>query len=179
MTSRPIRSGSDPYELSAEEVAALDTMLSLPSAERAGYLTRALGSAEAGLDALIQFTLVAQSVVENNREAIEMIRITEMHTHPHRADQINLPTLRGALRGLTLSNDCSSPARCDGCAFRTGTLANQSEITTLDADHCSDLGGETFYCHEELDEDGKPVKACAGYAERLKRSIEADPCGGC
>lgn len=48
--------------------------------------------------------------------------------------------------------------RCDTCAFRLGTFANQSAATTMDALKCA-LEGEEFMCHEKQNEG----RVCAGW----------------
>lgn len=59
---------------------------------------------------------------------------------------------------------------CGGCAFRLGTAANQSPITTIDADDCAHPGEQPFMCHETLDDNGNPQEACGGFAKaRAKR----------
>lgn len=54
-----------------------------------------------------------------------------------------------------------SAPRCDGCAFRLGTLANQSVATQMTALKCV-IEGEPFYCHKGVG-DGEPKRLCAGY----------------
>lgn len=55
------------------------------------------------------------------------------------------------------------PERCKTCAFREGTIPNQSAGTLLEAMHCV-LGTDPapFGCHQGL-KDGVPTKLCAGY----------------
>lgn len=67
---------------------------------------------------------------------------------------------------------------CDGCAFRSGTEANQYGPTLLTAIQCV-VDGEPFNCHD-VDPDGKPVdsgRVCQGWLaatsfhERPRRSV--------
>jgi hypothetical protein len=50
-----------------------------------------------------------------------------------------------------------------------GSHANQSPATTADGDWCGHEGEANFMCHEDLDANGEPTKACAGWA-RLRQS---------
>jgi hypothetical protein len=51
--------------------------------------------------------------------------------------------------------------RCRSCAFRLGTYPNHCWQTVVDAFGCVD-SGETFHCHERIDDDDCP-EVCAGY----------------
>lgn len=116
-----------------------------------------------------QFIGLANSVVANNREMVEIILITEGGLHPDHssgAKSANLPTIFGALSGILLADGVTSDKLCPGCAFRLGTSANQSPVTTGDADLCV-KDSDVFMCHEELDRYGRPTKGCAGYATKL------------
>jgi len=126
------------------------------------------------VDLFAAFIGMANSVVENNREMIEMELVTAGGFHPNTAEKINLPTIFGALGGVAVAAGCQSPKRCGGCAYRLGTPANQSPCTTLDAEQCADER-ELFHCHEEFDDAGNPVRVCAGWAEatRARRGTPA------
>ena len=69
--------------------------------------------------------------------------------HPQLAEKINLPTLFGALHGVVLAAGVKSDKTCGGCAFRLGTPANQSPITTGDADWYFHPGEGDCLCHED------------------------------
>jgi hypothetical protein len=110
-----------------------------------------------------QFIGLANSVVANNREMIELAGIISGEMHPDKAHQINLPTIFGALVGAKLANAAATDKVCAGCAYRLGTPANQSPVTTCDADWCDKGSGYDFMCHEDLDESGNPTHICRGH----------------
>ena len=114
-----------------------------------------------------QFVGLANSVVSNNREMIELFAITECGVHPHNAHQVNLPTIFGALCGVELAASVNQKKTCAGCAYRLATCANQSPVTTCDADWTSQ-DDQTFWCHEKLDDNGNPTSICLGHAQRMK-----------
>jgi hypothetical protein len=120
--------------------------------------------AEALLTMFAEFIGLANSVVANNREAIELFLITDKQWHPYDAEKVNLPTIMGALNGLKLVEGINQEKTCHGCAFRKGTPANQCLPTTFDAAYCADEG-EKFLCHEDLDQNGQPFKTCRGYGQ--------------
>lgn len=131
-----------------------------------------------GADALValfaQFMGLANSVVANNREMVELILITEAGMTPATAEQSNLPTVFGALQGVTIAAGIDQSKLCHGCAFRLGTVANQSPVTTSDADWCSHPGEKNFLCHMDGQAEGQHRKACAGFAQlRARRSKES------
>jgi hypothetical protein len=112
-----------------------------------------------------QFIGLANSVVANNREMVEIILITEGGMWPNSAEQANLPTIFGALNGVVIADGIDQSKLCEGCAFRVGTSANQSPVTTCDADWQSHPGNANFMCHMDMDNEGQPKKACAGFAQ--------------
>lgn len=126
-------------------------------------------AAEHGVKALAilfaQFMGMANSVVANNREAIELFGIVEGGLMPQVAEQLNLPTIFGACNGAIIAQAVDQEPLCEGCAFRLGTVANQSPITTCDADWLSHPGEDPFWCHEDLNDKMEPTKACAGFAQ--------------
>lgn len=159
------------YRLSDADADALAGVALLPVDMRTEILTRYL--AASGSIALVnlfaKFIGLANSVVQNNRGMIEVILIGEGDMHPYQAEKANLPTIFGALQGVKLANSVQPKAACQGCAYRLGTMANQSPATTGDAAWCaSDSYGEDFMCHERLDEAGQPRRVCIGHAQRLK-----------
>lgn len=167
--------GAD-YAMSPAQANALLGTTGLPQDLRVMVLQNyagAHGLAEV-VDLFAHFIGLANSVVENNREAAELVLVTEGGLHPNTASKINLPTIMGALAGVKLAAGISQDRTCVGCAFRLGTCANQSPITTIDADDCSEPGEEPFMCHEDLDDLDMPTKACAGFAQaRAARKREA------
>lgn len=117
------------------------------------------------------FVGMANSVADNTREQFELYLITECHHHPHLAEKINLPTIQGALEGVTLAQS-GNKGMCATCAFRLGTPANQCHTTTLDAKWTSETD-EKFMCHEALDPDNEPTKPCAGWAKRHQENFQS------
>lgn len=163
------------YDLSPAAVLWLKGVVNLPEEYRLMALEQA--ASEHGAQEIIswfsQFIGLANSVVSNNREAIEIFDITENGAHPHVSEKLNLPTIFGALQGLELSKNSCSKGRCKGCAFRKGSLANQSAFTTSDAEFALD-DDSVFWCHEDMTDDGKPTRKCSGWAEsRSQRKKQA------
>lgn len=123
---------------------------------------------EALLNLFSQFIGLANSVVHNNREMVELYLVTDCDHHPYAADKINLPTIFGALNGVALANGIDPAKTCPGCAFRSGTCANQSPVTSCDADWA--VRGEIdFMCHDHLGENGKPDRKCIGFSKSKHR----------
>lgn len=115
-----------------------------------------------------QFIGLANSVVANNREMIELAGIISGELHPERAHEINLPTIFGALSGVKAANLVPAEAKtCGGCAYRLGTPANQSPVTTSDVDWQRGAGDD-FWCHEDMNADGSPNRKCIGHLLAMK-----------
>lgn len=160
--------------------AARDVLMgatSLPADLRALVLRHFLADhgAEALIEAFAQFIGLANSVVANNREMIEIILICDGGMSDREAEKANLPTVFGALNGLKIAEGLEPAGMCEGCAFRVGAPANQSPCTTVDADHCAEPGEVNFLCHAEgLDDRGEPTRGCAGWAQlRARRKAVA------
>lgn len=121
-----------------------------------------------GTEALIglfgEFIGLTHRLAAAAEEAATVILITE-GLDPHEAERVNTPTLMGALQGIMLADGVDRSKTCGGCAFRLGTVANMSPCTTADAADCVPASGSMFMCHENMDEKGKPTKACAGWAQ--------------
>lgn len=116
----------------------------------------------AGLvEAFAQFIGLANSVVSNSHDFLELAAIVHGDMHPYQAEKINFPTIFGALMGVPLAEFGCDQA-CHGCAFRLGSAANQSPATTVDADWCGHPGEQPFMCHEDMDK-GEPTKICQGW----------------
>ena len=156
------------YTLTDKEADTLAGCAVLPTELRTEILSHYVE--QHGPDALVtlfaQFIGLANSVVLNSREMIEIILIAEGNMHPHTAERANLPTISGGIAGAKLANKVPQNHKkmCAGCAFQRGTAANQSIITTLDAEQCLSEGESPFMCHDDMTERGEPTKACAGYA---------------
>lgn len=160
------------YALTKSDAGRLSGIPYLPEDIRRMALARILD--EIGPTEMVrlfsQFIGLANSVVANNREMIEMLGITSGDLHPHDAHQINLPTIQGALNGVRLAADAPRKGMCQGCAFRLGTPANQSPVTTLDAEYSiNERDRQEFLCHERLDRKGRPKSLCAGFATRTAK----------
>lgn len=125
-----------------------------------------------GQDAMLalfsQFIGMANSVLLNCRDSLEIFGIVHAGFGPYEAEKINFPTLFGALNGIKLAVGVNQAKTCHGCACRIGTLANQSPATTCDVDYCLE-GDDKFWCHEELDDKGMPTKRCIGFQTHLKK----------
>lgn len=120
------------------------------------------------LELFADFIGMANRVIENTREAIELNLIIDHGWHPNTAEKVNLPTIFGALFGVSLAKGIDQDKLCAGCAFRIGTVANQCPSTTIDADWCAHPGERPFMCHEDLDEAGNPTRGCAGFAQKRR-----------
>ena len=172
--AEPVRSGPicTDYNLTAKQARELMGAVLLPAEIRRKVLAlyaRKHGQA-ALIDLFAQIIGLANSVVANTCDMVELELIVAGVMHPDRPDQgPNLPTLFGALSGVALAEGIDQAPLCHGCAFRLGTPANQSPITTCDADWCSHPGEEPFYCHEDRDENDDPTRGCAGFAQMRKR----------
>lgn len=118
-------------------------------------------------DLFSRFIGMANSVVANNREMLEMYLISEQGMHPYTAEKINLPTIFGALQGCTLVEGIDQTKTCETCAFRLGTPPNQSPVTTTDADWVMSEKDTQFMCHHDMDEHGNPTRKCTGYTQRM------------
>lgn len=125
----------------------------------------------------VQFVRLAKSVQENTREAVDFVAITEFDMNPMSHETPNLPTLSGALHGYRLAAKVRPERLCDGCAYRLGSIANQSAITTDDADYCANERHH-FLCHERVDARGQPYQACAGYAQQKRQLLSGGASDG-
>lgn len=119
------------------------------------------------VELLAQFIGMANSVAANCAEMSDTVLITECGVHPDKFDRVNLPTIFGACQGVQIANKCDPTGACHGCAYRLGSIANQSPITTSDAEFMAhDRKG--FMCHAELDERGEPLRVCVGHAKAAR-----------
>lgn len=117
-----------------------------------------------------QFIGMANSVAENCAEMSDQVLIEECGVHPDKFTSVNLPTIIGACQGVMIASKCDPAGACYGCAYRLGSIANQSPITTCDAEFMAhDQKG--FLCHAHLDDQGEPTRACVGHAKAAKATI--------
>lgn len=127
-----------------------------------GYLQR--NGSQRLVELLAQFIGMANSVAENCAEMSDQVLIEECGVHPDKFTSVNLPTIIGACQGVQIASKCDPKGACHGCAYRLGSIANQSPITTCDAEFMAhDRKG--FMCHAHLDEQGEPTKVCVGHAK--------------
>jgi hypothetical protein len=159
------------HEMRADQAKALLGATNLPREIRLEILEqyRRDRGGWALVELFADFIGLANQVVENNREVVELTLVTEGQMHPYTAEKVNLPTIFGALNGVVLADGIDPAALCPGCAFRKGTPANQSPSTTCDADFCGHPGEEPFMCHMEFDDQGEPTRACPGFAQLRAR----------
>lgn len=156
---------SSDYALTKEQVNELKGMTCLPHEFRVMLLKKFLEKhkPEDLVELFSQFIGMANSVEENTREFIELYLVTECNHTDKIAAMINLPTVFGALFGAEVAIK-PTKGMCGTCAFRLGTFANQSPVTSHDAKWSSETDCK-FMCHEDLDEHNEPTKPCAGYAK--------------
>lgn len=156
------------YEIRPELASLLYGVATLPFEDRVlalGAIGHKYGAQEL-VELFAQFIGLASSVAENAKEHAEDLLIVMGGVHPHTAEKINMPCVLGALNGLHLVEGIDTSTVCHGCAFRKGTIANQSWSTTMDAEGCTQPGDDPFLCHEDLDDKGLPTKGCRGFAQR-------------
>ncbi|HGO9838641.1 hypothetical protein [Pseudomonas aeruginosa] len=157
------------YQISAADAHELAGAVLLPADLRRQVLEKmaAQRNLAAMLDLFAQVLGMANAVAENCRAMVELILI-ERGEHPHTAEQANLPTMFGALQGVVLAATVDPRGTCAGCAYRLGTPANTSPVTTSDAIYCRQELSR-FYCHADLDDQGNPVRTCVGHAKAMKQ----------
>jgi len=157
------------YSMSPEDATALMEMAKLDPAMRhealSGYLQQ--NGTQRLVELFAQFIGMANSVAENCKEMSDFVLITECGVHPEKFESVNLPTIIGACQGVILAEKCDPSGVCFGCAYRLGSIANQSPDATSDADYMAhDQKG--FMCHADLNESGEPTKVCVGHAKAHK-----------
>jgi hypothetical protein len=153
------------YEISVRDADELRGICGLPHEFRLMRLKQLFSKRPAAaLELFSQFIGLANSVVNNNRDMAELILITEGQMYSHEAEKANLPTIFGALNGISIAASVDQRKTCIGCAFRLATCANQSPVTTCDVKYVMDCD-QPFMCHLELDEHDEPVRMCAGYQQ--------------
>lgn len=159
------------YAISKADASELRGATGLPGELRLMAIRRLHGmrGTEAILELFAQYMGLANSVIANNREAVELFAITECDVHPHAVHKINLPTIFGALNGVMNAVDPTA-SMCEGCAFRLGTPANQSPSTSVDAMDCVTEAFTVgdFKCHMKPNAEGEMNTLCAGYRKAKK-----------
>lgn len=164
------------YAIAAADAEDLLGVVLVPADMRRQALERmsAQRTADQMLELFAQVLGMANAVAENCRAMVELILVTDGGMHPHTAEQANLPSMFGALQGVLLATGVDPRGTCAGCAYRLGSPANTSPITTTDARHCQQELTK-FFCHAEFDEAGEPVKQCIGHAKALRQQRETRP----
>lgn len=157
------------YKISKRDVREISGADLLPAEFR--LLTLRRYEHEYGTEALLslfaEFIGLANSVVANNREFIEEYAIRGCGLDQSQVEQLNLPTIHGALNGILNAVE-PVEGMCGDCAYRLGTCANQSPVTSVDAaDAVSEYSG--FNCHlKPSPEDDKLATICASYKAARK-----------
>lgn len=139
------------------------------SAAEAAYLMAALSGksppfelpADVANRLLIEGLKLAKSLADNSRDWLETTAVINKLIHPSQVENLNVPTLEGALCHLVLVPRVNNRNRCTSCAFRPGTPASQAAGTTEYILECLE-SGEDFMCH--WDAEDYPKRICAGFA---------------
>ena len=157
------------YTLTPPQAAELSGFAQAPLSDRIDVLTRYAREhgAERLVELFAQFIGLANSVAANCRNMTDLVLIGELGMHPDKFDSLNLPTIVGACQGVMLAARCDAAGACEGCAYRVGSMANQSPMATSDAAYMA-FDQKGFMCHAETDESGRPTKVCVGHAKAFK-----------
>ena len=126
------------------------------------------------IEIFAQFIGLANSVVENCAAMSDQVLIEECRVHPDKFTSVNMPTILGAFQGVVLASGCEPAGACHGCAYRLGSIANQSPIATSDAAYMA-FNSKGFMCHAHTDDAGEPTRVCVGHARACKHLDQA-PC---
>lgn len=164
------------YSMSPSDAAdiAIIALLDLPMRQEClSYYLEKNGSRSL-VDLFAQFIGMANSVAENCAEMSDQVLIEECGVHPDKFVSVNLPTIIGACQGVMIASKCDPVGACYGCAYRLGSIANQSPIATSDAE-CMAHDQKGFLCHAHLDDQGEPTKVCVGHAKATKTAAERTP----
>lgn len=124
------------------------------------------------IETFAQFIGLANSVVENCAAMSDQVLIEECGVHPDKFTSVNMPTILGALQGVVLANGCEPAGACHSCAYRLGSIANQSPIATTDAAYMA-FNSKGFMCHAYADDAGEPTRVCVGHARACKQLDQA------
>ncbi len=157
------------YSMSRSDAQNLAGIAQLDLPMRRQALTKylQLNGSQRLVEFMAQLIGMANSVASNCAEMSDQVLIIECGVHPDKFTGVNLPTIIGACQGVMIANKCDPAGACHGCAYRLGSIANQSPITTCDAEFMAhDPKG--FLCHAHLDGDGEPTKVCVGHAKAAK-----------
>lgn len=157
------------YSMSTDDALLIAGMSQYDLATRRDMVGAVLATEGPGrlVEMLAQLIGMANSVVINSKDMTDTVLITEYGAHPERVVGINLPTIVGACQGVLLAAKCDPAGACYGCAYRLGSIANQSPIATSDAEYVAD-DARGFGCHAETDVHGNATKVCVGHAKAAK-----------
>lgn len=112
------------YDLSVADAAVVQELAKAGPDQRIILLRRYL--AAFGPSSLInlfaQAIGLANSVVANNREMIELAGIINGTLHPHTSHQINLPTISGAANGVALAAQAAGFRSDEGLPYDEGAV---------------------------------------------------------
>lgn len=156
------------YSMSTDDALLIAGMSQYDLETRRDMVGAVLVTEGAGrlVEMLAQLIGMANSVAENGAAMSDQVLIVECGVHPDKFDSVNLPTIIGACQGVLIASKCDPAGACHGCAYRLGSVANQSPIATCDAEFMAhDHKG--FMCHAYLDED-RPTRVCVGHAKAFK-----------
>ncbi|WP_083216636.1 hypothetical protein [Pseudomonas sp. 34 E 7] len=150
----------------AQDLAGI-AQLDLPMRRQALTKYLQMNGSQRLVEFMAQLIGMANSVAGNCAEMSDQVLIIECGVHPDKFTGVNLPTIIGACQGVMIANKCDPAGACHGCAYRLGSIANQSPITTCDAEFMAhDPKGSM--CHAHLDEHGEPTRVCVGHAKAAK-----------
>jgi len=124
-------------------------------------------SADELADMILGLVNLCNSVIANHDTMARTMVDVFGGTHPNQSEKINMPDLPGALTGIVMASAVDQEKTCETCAFRLGSIPNQSSSTMSDVLSCVD-GEDDFMCHETIGEDGECGRTCKGYAQLLK-----------
>ncbi|WP_426237391.1 hypothetical protein [Pseudomonas sp. TWP3-2] len=162
------------YTMTTQQAADVTALVGVPLAGRISLLTDYCNEhgSERLVELFAQFIGMANAVADNCRNMTDLVLIGELGMHPDRFDSLNLPTVLGACQGVVLAAQCDPAGACEGCAYRVGSMANQSPMATSDAAYMA-FDQRGFMCHAETDDRGNPTKVCVGHAKAFKCAGDA------
>lgn len=108
---------------------------------------------------------LCDDVVKNHEDVMRLLGYINGATEKE-AEDLNIPTLKGALFGIQLSDGVDQSVLCETCALRRGSIPNQCESTLNDLLYTLD-DEPHFMCHEGIDGNERPTTGCRGYAQMI------------
>lgn len=160
------------YDFDPRDVTTLQGISSLPQDMRVEIMRKLFARRTKAqlIEMFANFVGLANAVEGNMRDFLELAGIIHGGMNEIEAEKLNAPTVWGALNGIKIATP-PVPGMCGGCAFRKGTPANQSSITTIDAlDSATGGIAAEFMCHERPDcEDTAKATPCVGKIAWMER----------